>query len=301
VFETHDTGPGHSERPARLEAVRAAIARAGLASRCRTIEPERATEDDLLRVHPAEYVRRVDEACAAGPGFLDPDTAVAPGSSDVARLAAGSVLALCREVAEGRLATGFAAIRPPGHHAELDRAMGFCLFNNVVVAARYLQAKHGVKRVLIVDWDVHHGNGTQHILEEDPDTFYYSVHQWPLYPGTGARSERGRGRGVGATLNSPLPPGAGNNEFLGVLRDELVPAADRFKPEFVLVSAGFDSHEADPLANLRVTTAAFAEATRIVRGIAERHAGGKLVSLLEGGYDLRALGDSVVTHLETLL
>ena len=201
----------------------------------------------------------------------------------------------------GEVRRGFAAVRPPGHHAERDLAMGFCLFNNVAIAARDLLVHAGLSRVLVVDWDVHHGNGTQHMFDDDGAVFFFSVHQYPLYPGTGTRDETGRGAGAGTTLNFPLPPGAGDDAFLGALHNALVPAAERFRPEFVLVSAGFDAHRLDPLADLQVSTAAFGEATRIVRGIAERHAGGRLVSTLEGGYDLDALADSVTTHVETLL
>ena len=179
-------------------------------------------------------------------------------------------------------------------------AMGFCLFNNVAVAARHL-VDQGFARVLVVDWDVHHGNGTQHIFEEDADVFYFSVHQFPLYPGTGAKGETGRGPGLGATLNCPLPPGSGDEPFLDSLRDGLVPAAERFKPDFVLISAGFDAHRADPLANLEVSTEAFGEATRIVADLAERFAAGRLVSVTEGGYDLVALAQSTLTHIEALL
>ena len=301
-FEDHDTGPGHSERPERLRRVRAAVDDAGLAERTRCIAPCRAGDDWLVRVHDADYIRHVHEACASGRHLLDAmDTAVCPESAEIARLAAGSLVALCEEVAGGRLARGFAALRPPGHHAERDLAMGFCLFNNVAVAARHLRAAHGMDRVLVVDWDVHHGNGTQHIFEDDPTVFYFSLHQYPLYPGTGAADEVGTGEGRGATLNCPLLPGSGDAEFLAALRDALVPAVTRFRPDFVLVSAGFDAHARDPLANLEVSTESFAEATRIVRAIADEHAGGRLVSVLEGGYDLEATADSVVTHLETLL
>jgi len=302
VFETHDTGRGHPERPARLQAVRAAIEAAGLDERFEPVALESA-DDSLLRLaHDAEHVSRVDGAFARGERLLDSmDTVIGSESSRVARLAAGSLVALCRRTARGELSGGFAAIRPPGHHAERDVAMGFCLFNNVAVAARYLREHEGVERVLVVDWDVHHGNGTQHILEEDGSVFYFSLHQSPLYPGTGARHERGRGPGEGATLNCPLPPGTGDAGFLAALRDDLVPAADRFRPQFVLVSAGFDAHRADPLAQLEVSTAAYGEATRILLDLARRHAGGKLVSALEGGYDLDALSSSVVEHLRALV
>jgi len=302
VFETHDTGPGHPERSARLQAVRAAVDTAGLLSRFQPVALESADDSLLELAHDAEHVRRVDAAFARGERLLDSmDTVIGSESARVARLAAGSLAALCRRTARGELTRGFAAIRPPGHHAERDLAMGFCLFNNVAIAARYLREREGVERVLIVDWDVHHGNGTQHILEEDGSVFYFSLHQSPLYPGTGARDERGRGSGEGATLNCPLPPGTGDAGFLGALRDDLVPAADRFRPEFVLLSAGFDAHHADPLAQLEVSTAAYGEATRILLDLARRHSGGRLVSALEGGYDLDALASSVVEHLRVLI
>jgi len=300
-FERHDTGSGHPERPERLRRIRLALADAGLSTRCRAVPVAAAADEPILRVHSAAHLRHVEEACARGDELIDAmDTTICRDSAWIARLAAGSLLALCDEVATGALGRGFAAVRPPGHHAEREAAMGFCLFNNVAVAAAHLRARHGVERVLIVDWDVHHGNGTQHIFEEDPAVFFYSSHQYPLYPGTGRASERGRGAGVGATLNCPLAAGSGDAEFLGALRDWLLPAARTFRPQFVLVSAGFDAHAADPLAQLRVSTAAFAEATRLVRGIADEHCEGRIVSTLEGGYDLDALAESVAAHLEVL-
>jgi acetoin utilization deacetylase AcuC-like enzyme len=301
-FETHRTGPGHPERPQRVAAVRVRLEEAGLASRCVRIPPEPADDATLTLVHEAAHVLRVEEACRSGATLLDSmDTTISPESAGVARLAAGSVVALCRGAATGGPRRGFAAVRPPGHHAERDLAMGFCLFNNVAIGAAYLRRSHRIERVLVVDWDVHHGNGTQHLFEEDPSVLYFSVHQWPLYPGTGAATERGRGAGLGATVNCPIPAGSGDAVFLGTLRDSLVPAAELFRPEFVLVSAGFDAHRADPLGGLRVSTEAYAEATRIVRDLADRFAEGRLVSALEGGYDLDALADSVATHVATLL
>ena len=301
-FEEHDTGPGHPERPERLATVRAGLDRTGLAERCVRVEPEKAEDGWLCAVHDPAYIEHVDKECERGAPVIDSmDTAICPASAAIARLAAGSLVALCREVVEGRLDLGFAATRPPGHHAERDLAMGFCLFNNVAVAARWLRDHAGIERVLIVDWDVHHGNGTQHIFESDPDVFYFSLHQFPLYPGTGERGERGIGPGEGATLNCPLPPGSGDDAFLGVLDRDLREAASGFDPGFILLSAGFDAHRSDPLAQLRVTTEAYAEATRILLDLADRHAEGRLVSVLEGGYDLEALTASVETHLTTLL
>jgi acetoin utilization deacetylase AcuC-like enzyme len=302
VFEAHDTGSGHPERPARLARIREVLVERGLTTRCTRVPIASATDAALLRVHDAEHIRRVEAACAAGERFIDSmDTAIGAESARIARLAAGSLAALCVEVAASRLDGGLAIVRPPGHHAEMDLAMGFCLFNNVAVAAAALRAECAVSRVLIVDWDVHHGNGTQHIFEEDPSVFYYSSHQMPLYPGTGRAKERGKGRGLGATMNVPLRPGDGDDRFLAALTDALVPAMDVFRPEFVLVSAGFDAHRADPLGGLDVSTEAFAEATRIVQGIADRFASGRIVSALEGGYDLEALAASTAIHLDALL
>jgi acetoin utilization deacetylase AcuC-like enzyme len=301
-FEEHDTGPGHPERPERLARVRQELAQTGLAGRCTQV-PVVLADDALLElVHEAEHIARVEQACARGEHVIDSmDTSICPESARVARLAAGSLVSLCRGVARGELSRGFAAVRPPGHHAERDLAMGFCLFNNAAIAARALVDEGLVSKVLVVDWDVHHGNGTQHIFEEDPAVFYFSVHQSPLYPGTGARDETGRGAGQGMTLNCPLPPGSGDDAFLGALGNDLAGAAESFRPELVIVSAGFDAHRADPLASLEVSTDAYGEATRIVIDLAQRHAEGRLVSVLEGGYDLEGLAGSVATHLEALL
>ena len=302
LFERHDTGPGHPEHPGRLSRIRERLETSGLAARCRRVAPTTVPEADLLRAHTSEYVAHVDKACDEGRRQVDSmDTAICSASANVARHAAGALGGLCDGVAGGSIRRGFAAIRPPGHHAEAELAMGFCLFNNVVIAARRLQAEHGIERVLILDWDVHHGNGTQHILEQDPTVFYASIHQWPLYPGTGAVSERGIGAGEGATLNCPLPPGSGDEAFLGALRDTVLPAARRFEPGFVLVSAGFDAHRADPLAALEVSTAAYGTLTESLLDLADECCEGRLVSVLEGGYDLAALAASVTLHVETLL
>jgi len=301
VFESHDTGDGHPERAARLAQIRALFDERGLPARCVAIRPVPASDEMLLRVHDAAHIRHVDTAFASGERFLDSmDTAIGSESARVARLAAGSLVSLCDEVADGRLDSGLAIVRPPGHHAERDLAMGFCLFNTVAVAAASLKAR-GVARILIVDWDVHHGNGTQHIFEEDPSVFYYSSHQMPLYPGTGYAREQGKGAGTGATLNVPLRAGEGDGPFLSALSDALAPAMKEFRPEFVLVSAGFDAHRDDPLGGLSVSTEAYASATGIVRAIADESASGRVVSVLEGGYDLRALAESAAAHLTALL
>ena len=300
VFEAHDTGEGHPERPARLRAVREGLDTAGLLPRCRLFPPVPATDAEITAVHDPAYLRHVESTVARGARLLDSgDTAVSARSAEIARLAAGSLLSLTRAVAAREVERGFAAVRPPGHHAERSLAMGFCLFNNVAIAARALRDA-GLARVLVVDWDVHHGNGTQHLFEEDPTVFYFSLHQFPLYPGTGAAGERGRGAGVGATLNRPLSPGSGDEGFLSALQD-MADAAAVFRPEMVLVSCGFDAHARDPLGGLTVTTEAFAEATRIVISLAETFAEGRLVSVLEGGYDLQALSAGAAAHVGVML
>jgi acetoin utilization deacetylase AcuC-like enzyme len=302
VFRRHATGPGHPERPARLEAIDRRLEETGLLARLTPVEPHPAEERWIEAVHDPGYIRRVERACASGERLLDsPDTGIGAESFATALLAAGGALALVDAVLEGRLDNGFAAVRPPGHHAERDRAMGFCLFNNAAVAARYAQRRHAARRVLIVDWDVHHGNGTQHAFEEDPSVLYCSLHQWPLYPGTGAAAERGRGAGEGFTLNLPLPPGSGDADWLGAFDRHLIPAADSFRPDLVLVSAGFDAHRDDPLAGTLLSGAGFSGLTQRVCDLARRHCGGRLISLLEGGYHLRALADCVAAHLEGLL
>ena len=300
-FEEHFTGTDHPECVERLVGVRGAFEAAGIPERCESVELVRASEEWLARVHDVDYIREVHAACSRGEKvFHSTDTAVCAESADISREASGTLVSLCRDVLDGKLERGFAAMRPPGHHAERAVAMGFCLFNHVAVAAADLRAR-GVERVLICDWDVHHGNGTQHIFDEDPDVFFFSCHQVPLYPGTGMAEETGIGAGEGATLNVPLRPGSGDADFLASLDVSLRAAAKKFEPEFVLVSAGFDAHAADPLANLEVSTEAFGEATKILMSIADEHAGGRLVSTLEGGYDLEALAASSKLHVETML
>ena len=300
-FLEHDTGPGHPERAKRLSAVLAHLESTGLFAELDRRAPEPAPLEALEAVHSAEYVQQVERACLEQPGLLnDINTFVSPASFEAARLAAGGVMEACDRVMSGEWRSAFVAARPPGHHAEAARAMGFCLFNNVAVAARHLQARHGLERVAILDWDVHHGNGTQHSFEAERGVFYASLHQYPHYPGTGAETERGRGEGEGTTLNRPMAAGTGDAEWLGELEGTVLPALEDFAPEFVLVSAGFDAHRDDPLSGTEVTQDGYRRMSEGVLDLARRCAGGRIVSALEGGYDLDALARSVRAHLEVL-
>ena len=293
--------PGHVERPERLQAIRSALEEAGLWRRLTLIDPSRAPEEALLRVHTREHVERVRRSAQTeGLTWFDGDTYAGPDSYEAALLAAGGACKAVDAVVEGKVRSVFCAVRPPGHHATSGRPMGFCLFNNVAVAARHAQVVHGLKRILIIDWDVHHGNGTQAIFYSDPDVFYISTHQWPHYPGTGAADETGEGKGEGRTLNFPLAAGSGDKEFLAALESGLE-QAEAFKPEIIFISAGFDAHRDDPLASLRFSTEVYAEATRRIRRLADRTAGGRVVSVLEGGYNLDALGESVAAHVAALM
>ena len=258
----------------------------------------------VRRVHADSYIERLRKACADGLPYIDvPDSGICPGSYEIAQFAAGVVINAVEGVTAGRLDHAFCALRPPGHHAEYDRSMGFCLFNNVAIAAQYLIDHHKLARVLILDWDVHHGNGTQHTFEEDPRVLYISLHGHPavVYPGTGYSEERGKGPGIGFTVNLPMLPPSGDREYRRAFDDSVLPAVQKFDPQFVLVSAGFDAHRLDPLAPLELETETYGWMTDEVVAVAKRHCGGRLVSLLEGGYDLNALADSVALHVERLL
>jgi acetoin utilization deacetylase AcuC-like enzyme len=301
VYLEHRTGAGHPERPERLAAIMERLAKSGLSNELLLLKPVPAALDWVTAVHAQEYVQRVRKSCRQGAGYVDSaDTPVSADSYEAALAAVGGVLAALDAVMDGRVRNAFCAVRPPGHHALKNRAMGFCLFNNVAIAARYLQKQHKLARVLIVDWDAHHGNGTQAAFYEDATVFYFSTHQAPFYPGTGAAEERGEGKGVGFTLNVPLPAGSGDGEYAQAFEDKLGPAADGFRPDFVLISAGFDAADGDLLGRMKITPSGYAALTRMVKGIAERHCQGRLVSLLEGGYKLEALAASVEAHVRAL-
>ncbi|MEX1229422.1 MAG: histone deacetylase [Planctomycetaceae bacterium] len=299
-FLEHETGR-HPESPARLKSISEHLERTQLLARATTGKIRTASEDELTLVHDADYIREIKTVTENGGGRLDPDTVACPASFRVASQAAGTAFAAVDEVMEGRHQHALCLIRPPGHHALADRAMGFCLFNNVALAARYAQKKHEVECVLIVDWDVHHGNGTQDIFYDDGTVFFFSAHRYPFYPGTGAKSETGRGRGKGAIFNLPIAYGTPRKSYLEQFETVLTQAAEKCRPQLVLISAGFDAHKNDPIGSLDLETEDFASLTKLVLHVADQYSGGKIVSLLEGGYDLKALAESVGSHLETML
>lgn len=294
-------GREHPERPERFDAVVQGLEAAGLLDRLGRVAARAATEEELLLCHTREYLRTAKHDVQQGYGFLSTgDTDITSNSLDIARQAVGGVLNAVDAVLAGAAQNVFCAVRPPGHHATASRGMGFCLFNNVAIAARYAQRKHGVERVLIVDWDVHHGNGTQDMFYSDPTVFFFSTHQWPLYPGTGRADETGDGAAEGTTRNFPFPAGSGRKEVLGAVQNSLVPLAKRFRPELVLISAGFDSRTGDLLGRFTLTDRDFTDLTREVMGIADQYASGRVVSLLEGGYNLQGLALASAAHVEAL-
>jgi len=307
ISREHDTGLGHPEQPGRFDAVVEALERDGLTRQLLRIEPRAATEDELAACHGRAYIEKVRREIRSGMGELSTgDTVVSPRSWDVALHAAGGILnAVDRVIAgssqEGAAQNAFCVVRPPGHHARPDQGMGFCIFNNIAVAARYAQRRHGLAKVLIADWDVHHGNGTQDIFYDDGSVFFFSTHQSPWYPFTGAGDETGEDRGKGCTLNCPFPAGSGRTEIVGAFREQLRRSADAFRPDLVLVSAGFDSRMADPLGRFTLADADFAELTGVLLEIAGEYAGGRLVSVLEGGYNLNGLGSAAAAHVKALL
>lgn len=295
----HDTGPGHPERIARLRAVAGALAHPNFAGLIREEAPA-ATEAQLRLVHPQSYIDRV---LGTRPGprehrHLDPDTVMSAGSAEAALHAAGGAVAAVDAVESGRVTRAFVATRPPGHHAEPDRAMGFCLFSNAAIAALHARAAWAKQRVAVVDFDVHHGNGTQAAAWDDADFFFASSHQFPFYPGTGAASERGA---YGQIVNAPLASGSGRAAFEAAWTGRLLPALEAFRPEAIIISAGFDAHRDDPLAQLQLDAADFTWVTEAILAVARRHTGGRVVSLLEGGYDLDALAASSAAHIRMLL
>ena len=297
VTKEHNTGRGHPERPERFDAAFNAVKDLDLAPmECRV-----ANEDEIALCHSREYIRLVEREVMTGFHELSTgDTIICPRSLDAALRATGGVLNAVDAVMAKRVRNAFCIVRPPGHHATPTRGMGFCLFDNIAIGARYAQRKCGVGRVLIADWDVHHGNGTQDIFYTDGSVFFFSTHQHPWYPGTGLPDETGEGKGAGMIMNCPFPAGAGRKEILGAFQEKLMPAAEKIKPELVLISAGFDSREGDPLGNFLLNDADFADLTRVMLEIADNHAGGRVVSVLEGGYNLTGLASAARAHVQAL-
>jgi acetoin utilization deacetylase AcuC-like enzyme len=299
-FLDHDTG-AHPESPVRLEHIERLLDSSGLAQRCTRPPWAPAGAAEILAVHKAQYIRSVEALAQRGGGRVDADTVVSRESFDVARLAAGAACDAVRRVTRGEAKNALCLVRPPGHHAVADQAMGFCLLNNVAIAAKLAIAEQRLERVLVVDWDVHHGNGTQDIFYADPRVAFFSAHRWPFYPGTGAADETGAGAGLGTTKNLPFVFGAPRRDYLTRFADELIAFAAAMKPQLVLISAGFDAHAADPIGSLGLDTEDFGELTRLVQAVADEHAEGRIVSMLEGGYNPPVLAECVGLHLEGLL
>ncbi len=294
----HDTGCTHPENKKRVLSVIERLSEKGLMHRLTPIEPGEAAQSWIGKIHHAEYIEAVRQSCISGIRFLGSlDTPISEKSYHVALAAAGGVLKAADSIMEGKITNAFCAVRPPGHHAEANQALGFCIFNNVAIAARDLQIKYGISKVAIIDWDVHHGNGTQNAFYRDPSVFYISLHQKEIYPGTGFVEERGEGDGAGFNMNFPLKTGTGDSEYIRIFEEQIAPVLVEFNPDFVLISAGFDAHEKDPLSTMMVTASGYAKITEILLQLAEKCCQGRTLSVLEGGYNLEALAESVYKHV----
>lgn len=300
----HDTGPNHPESPQRLKAIYQGIKEAGLLPKLTLIQARRADLKWIETIHSKNYIKRFELACGSGNSTFDyPDNQICAETFETALLAVGGILDAVQLIMTGKLDNVFCAVRPPGHHAEYDKALGFCYFNNVAIAARYLQIEWGIQRVGIVDFDVHHGNGTQHLFEEDPTVFYYSIHQHPTFafPGTGRVFETGDGEGVGTTRNYPVLPGQGDKEYQGLVERDLVPVLSAFSPEVILVSAGFDAHVDDDMSDINLSTQGYSRIMQRIVALAALYSDGRLISVLEGGYCIERLPELAANHVEILL
>ncbi len=301
IYLKHDTGQ-HVEVAARLEAIISHLEQTGLKKQLTLIKPRAASVEELALVHQKQYISHIQELARKGGGWLDPDTVMSADSYEAAIYAAGGVIRAVEAVMVGEVASAFALVRPPGHHATSSYAKGFCLFNNIAIAARYALAEYKkLERILIIDFDVHHGNGTQEAFYDSPQVMYISAHEYPFYPGTGDLKETGSGAAKGTNINIPLPAGCGDVEYLAVFEQIIVPAAKRFKPRFILVSAGYDNHWADPLAMMQVSVTGFGQMAGVIKRLADELCGGRLVFTLEGGYNLNSLAASVKATFDILL
>lgn len=299
----HDTGGYHPESPERLKVICRRLSESGIREKLTLIEAYKANQKWIEMVHSIHYIMRFDEACIAGfPEFDHPDNLICRDSYEIAYLAVGGVLRAIDMIMDGEIDNAFCAVRPPGHHAEIDKPLGFCYFNNVAIGARYVQKEYGIKRVAIIDFDVHHGNGTQHIFDRDPTVFYYSIHEHPsfAYPGTGREFEVGVGEGDGYTVNSPVLPGRGDDEYRRLIMQDLVPAIKKFKPEFLILSAGFDAHQSDLMSGTNLSTDGYDFVSEVIMNLANRFTKGRVVSVLEGGYNLDVLPILVENHIKML-
>jgi len=300
IYLKHDTGPHHPERASRLQAILRKLQKTKLIEKLKVIEPQKAAIEDIELVHPNSYILKIEGMCRKGVTNLDLDTVISKDSFEAALFAAGGVITAADLVFNGETDNAFCIVRPPGHHACREKAMGFCIFNNVAIGARYIQKKYDLKRILIIDWDVHHGNGTEEIFYNDPTVFYISLHQYPHYPGTGQKEATGDGKGKGFNLNIPMQAGSGDVEYIKVFKETIIPRVKEFKPEFILISAGFDGHKDDPLSSINLTEEGFAQMTALTKQMAADYAKNRLVSILEGGYNLISLANSVNSHIQAL-
>ncbi len=297
----HLTGALHPERPARLQCIEKMLRETGLASQAIALEPRKATKEEIARVHTLELINELEKTALQESTYLDPDTHASRHSWEAAQLAAGGLLVAIDELFSGKIDEAFAFPRPPGHHAERDHAMGFCLLNNVAIAAEYARHEKGSKKIVILDFDVHHGNGTQHTFEERADIFYISTHRYPFYPGTGASDERGRGEGEGYTLNIPMPAESNDADYEIQFREKIVPAVLQYKPDFMIISAGFDAHRLDPLGGMEVSHKGYQRMAEQIEEMKKKCGNIPLLYALEGGYDLKALSESVKEVVEVML